>query len=107
MTLMLAWYKHDNCIYKYTKCKHWNWNFSIDLIDLKTLNDCFSKTTYLIELKLTGLIEQVNDGLYTNFQSILNFHKNFGMFTFKLYRAIYGLEMIHITKRIEIFGYLD
>ena len=41
--------------------------FSIDFIDLKTLNDCFIKTHYLIELKVTGLIEQVNEDLYTNF----------------------------------------
>ena len=50
--------------------------FSIDFIDLKTLNDHFIKTTYPIELKLTGLIEWVNEDLYTNFQSILNFYKN-------------------------------
>ena len=42
----------------------------------ETLNCCYMKTTHLIELKLTGLIEQVNEDLYTNFQSILNFHKN-------------------------------
>ena len=27
-------------------------------------------------MKLTGLIEWINEDLYTNFQSILNFHKN-------------------------------
>ena len=40
------------------------------------LNCHYIKTTYPIELKLTGLIERVNKDLYTNFQSILNFHKN-------------------------------
>ena len=46
------------------------------------------KTTYLIELKLTELIEWVNDGLYTDFQSILNFQLNFGIFNFKAYRDL-------------------
>ena len=50
--------------------------FSIDFIDLKTSICCYMKTTYPIELKLTELIEQVNDDLYTNFQSILNFQKS-------------------------------
>ena len=34
------------------------------------------KTTYLIELKHTGLIEWVKDDLYINFQNIPNVHKN-------------------------------
>ena len=34
------------------------------------------KTTYPIELKLTGFIEWVSEDLYTIFQSILNFHIN-------------------------------
>ena len=42
---------------------------------MKTLNDGYTKTPHLIELKLRGLIEQVNEDLYTNFQSILNFCK--------------------------------
>ena len=46
-------------------------------MDLTTLNDCYLKTTYPIELKFIGLIEQANIDLYTNFQGILNFHKNF------------------------------
>ena len=50
--------------------------FSIDFIDLKTLNCCCTKTTYPIELKFTGLIERVNEDLYTNFQGILNFNRN-------------------------------
>ena len=50
--------------------------FSIDFIDSNTLNDCYIKTSYPFELKLTGLIEWVNEDLYTNFQSILNFYKN-------------------------------
>ena len=50
---------------------------SVDFIDSKTLNDCYIKTSYLIELKLTGLIELVNEDLYTNFQSILNLYKIF------------------------------
>ena len=50
--------------------------FSIDFIDLKNLNDCYIKITYPIELKLTGPIEGVNEDMYTNFQSILNFYKN-------------------------------
>ena len=61
--------------------------FFIDLIHLKTLNDCYSKTTYLIELKHTGPIECVNKDLYTNFQGILNFHKNFRILSLKLYRG--------------------
>ena len=40
------------------------------------------RTTYLIELKLTGFIEQVNGGLYTDFQSILKIYKNFYNFQF-------------------------
>ena len=75
-------------IYRYTICKHWNQNFSIDLIVLKNLNDYYMKTTYLIELKLTGPIKQINDGLYTNFQNILNFYKKFIIFTFKVYRGL-------------------
>ena len=46
------------------------------------------KTTYLIELKLTGLIEGINDGLYANFQSILNFHKNLRIFNFEGHRCL-------------------
>ena len=46
----------------------------------ETLNYCYTKTTYLIALKLTGLIKWVHDNLYTNFQSILNFHKNLIIF---------------------------
>ena len=84
LTLILTWCKCDNCIYKYTKGKHWNWNFSIDLIHLKTLNDCYMKTTYLIELKLTGIIEQANKSLYTDFQSMLKFCKNLEKFIRKL-----------------------
>ena len=59
------------------------------------------KTTYLIELKLTGPIEWVDKGLYVDFQSILNFYKNFGIFTFKVYR---GLLWSKYTKTIEIFA---
>ena len=46
------------------------------LYRVKTLNYHRMKTTHLIELKLTGLSEQIKKDLYTNFQSILNFHKN-------------------------------
>ena len=42
----------------------------------ETLNCHCTKTTQSIELKLKGPIEWVNKDLYTNFQSILNFHKN-------------------------------
>ena len=45
-------------------------------MDLKSLNDCYIKTIYLIELKFTGPIEQVNEDPYTNFQSILKIYKN-------------------------------
>ena len=69
-------------MYKYTIWKHWNLNLSIDLIDLKKLNDHYVKAPYPIKLKLTGLTEQVNDDLYTDFQSILNFYENLGIFTF-------------------------
>ena len=51
----------------------------------ETLNYNYMKTIYLIELKLTGLIEWVNEDLYINFQSILNFHKNIYNFKFKGY----------------------
>ena len=54
----------------------------------ETLNCHYIKTTYLIEMKLTGFIEQVNEDLYTNFQSILNFHKNFYNFKFKIYGGL-------------------
>ena len=57
-------------------------------MDLETLNDCYIKTTYPIELKLTGPIEQADKDLYTNFQSILNFHKNLIIFKFKIYRGL-------------------
>ena len=46
------------------------------------------KTTYPIELKLKGFIERVNDGLYTDFQSILKIDKNFIIFNFKAYRCL-------------------
>ena len=46
------------------------------------------KTICLIELKLTELIEQVNESLYTNFQSILKFYENFIIFNFKAYRGL-------------------
>ena len=46
------------------------------------------KTTYPIQLQLTGPVEQVNDDLYTDFQSILYFHKNLRIFTFKVYRGL-------------------
>ena len=45
-------------------------------MDFKTLNAQYSKTTYLIEFKLTGSIVWANWGMYTNFQVILNFYKN-------------------------------
>ena len=51
--------------------------FSIDFIDLNILMTATQKTSYPIELKLTGLIQWVNDDLYTNFQSIVNFAKIF------------------------------
>ena len=51
------------------------------------------KTTYPIELKLTGPIEWVNDDLYTNFQSILKIYKNPIIFNFKAY----CLVSIHIN----------
>ena len=41
----------------------------------ESLNCCCTKTTHSIEMKPTGLIEWVNEDLYTNFQSILNVHK--------------------------------
>ena len=53
-------------------------------MDSKTLNDGYIKTTYLIALKLTGPIEQVNEGLYTNFQGILNFGKILIIFNFEV-----------------------
>ena len=68
--------------------KTWKLTFPIDFIDLKTLDNCYMKTTYLIDLKLTGPIEQVNNGPYTNFQSILNFNKNLYNFEFKVYRGL-------------------
>ena len=45
-------------------------------MDMKILNDCYMKTTYLIELRLTGLIEWASEDLHTIFHSILNFYKN-------------------------------
>ena len=57
-------------------------------MDLKTFNDHFMRTTYPIELKLKGLIEWIHKGLYTDFQSILNFYKIFGTFSFKVYRGL-------------------
>ena len=61
---------------------------SIDFMDLKTLKYPYIKTTYPIELKLTGLIEQVNEGMYTNFQCILNFTNFFIILNFKVYRGL-------------------
>ena len=55
---------------------------------MKSLNDCYMKTTYAIELKLTELTEWVNDGLYINFQSILRFYKKLGIFNFKGHRCL-------------------
>ena len=46
------------------------------------------KTTYPIKLKLTELIEQVNNDLYTDFQGIRKFYKNFIIFNFKAYRGL-------------------
>ena len=60
----------------------------LHFIDLKTLNDCYMKTTYPTELKLTELIEQVNNDLYTDFQTILNFYKFFGIFNFEGHRCL-------------------
>ena len=57
-------------------------------MDLTTLNDCYLKTSYLIELILIGSIERVNSDLYTEFQVILNFHTNSIIFTFKVYRGL-------------------
>ena len=54
------------------------------------------KTTYLIELKLTGFIGWVNDGLYTNFQGILNFHKILEYFLLGYIGTFYGLVSIQI-----------
>ena len=59
--------------------------FSIDLIHLKTLNNCYSKTTHPNELKLRELIEWVNNDSYTDF---LSFHKDFRILSFKLYRGL-------------------
>ena len=50
--------------------------FSLDLIDFKTLNVCYSKTMCPIEFKLTGSIAQANKSLYINFQVILKFYRN-------------------------------
>ena len=55
---------------------------------MKTSNDHCIETTYPIELKFTGLIEQVNKDLFTNFQSIQNFHKNFTIFKLKIYKGL-------------------
>ena len=63
-------------------------NFSMNFIDLKALNDCYTKTTYLIELKLTGSIDPVDEDLYTNFQSILNLWKILIIFNFKVHRGL-------------------
>ena len=46
------------------------------------------KTTYLIKLKLTELIQQVNKDVYTDFQGILKFYKNYIIFNFKAYRDL-------------------
>ena len=54
----------------------------------ETLNYHCTKTTHLIEMKLTGLIERVNEDMYTNFQSILNFCKNLIILDFQMYRGL-------------------
>ena len=55
---------------------------------LESFNDHYTKTTYPIELKLTEHIEQINEDLYTNFQSILNFCKIPIIFNFKVHRGL-------------------
>ena len=92
LTINLIWFKSDDYIYiyKYTLLALYH----MKTLKLKffyrseTLNCGYIKTTYLIEMKLTGLIEWVNEDLYTNFQSILNFHKNLIIFNFKVYRGL-------------------
>ena len=60
----------------------------LNFIDFKTSNVWYSKTTCLIDFKLTGSIVWVNRSLYTNFQAILNFHQNLWIFNFKGHRCL-------------------
>ena len=62
----------------------------LDFIHFKTLNVHYSKTTCLIEFKLTESIVQVNKRPYIHFQVILKFYKNIGIFYFKGHSVSYG-----------------
>ena len=52
----------------------------INIIDLRTLNVWYTKTTCQIDFKFTGSVVQVNRSLYTDFQAILKFYQNYCYF---------------------------
>ena len=60
----------------------------LNFIGFKTLKVQYLKTTCPIELKLAGLIVLVNKSLYIEFQVILKFYKNIGIFNFKDHRYL-------------------
>ena len=66
----------------------WNIIWLINITDFKTLNIWYTETICPIDFKLRESIVQVNGILYTNFQAILNFHKNNGIFSFKGHRHL-------------------
>ena len=80
LKIVCFWYKY--------KCIIESWRFHIDLLDFKTLNDCWSKTTCLIKLKLIGSVEQANKSMYINVQVILTSWKKIGIFSFNGHRYL-------------------
>ena len=91
---------HLNCqvIIKTFHCLHYNF---------ETSNGCYTKTTCLIDFKLTRSIVWVNRSLYTNFQVILNFHENIEIFNFKGHRhLLWSCKHVYKAERIVKLAYL-
>ena len=74
----------------------------IEFIDFKTLKVQYSKTTCPIEFKLTGSVEQVNKSLDIDFQVILKFYKNIGIFNFKGHiHLLWSCKYVYKLKELE------
>ena len=77
------------------------------LWDVKISTCWYSKTTGLIFMKFTGFNEWALRSLYTNFQSILNFFTNIGIFSFKGYKCVLWSYMYtEKLNKLSNFAYL-